>query len=208
MGGRGSVSGKGGGGGAPEKQEREKTPIEKALGEKGAPYSPEEAAIGANPHYRDGEEYRINCQRCIYAWEMRRRGYNVEALPNNRENNDRLPNMYAHGGWPEVMGASVQDLIRPAPSGRNCAKKMAEQMAEFGDGARAIVRVKWKHGRSGHVFCAEQVNGQTKYYDPQTGKPVDISHYLGKAKPSETRMLRIDNREPTELITKCVKPKT
>ena len=34
-----------------------------------------------NPNYDKGEKFEINCQRCVPAYEMRKRGYNVTAKP-------------------------------------------------------------------------------------------------------------------------------
>lgn len=107
------------------------------LGPHGKQKTVEEALAGANPHYREGREWQQNCQRCIYAYEMQRRGYDVEALPRIFDGTDRLPYMYDKNGWLAVMdGAKAVDF----PS-RNTIQKMADQMANWGDGARAIVRV-------------------------------------------------------------------
>ena len=93
---------------------------------------------------------------------MQRRGYDVEALPRIFDGTDRLPYMYDKNGWLAVMdGAKAVDF----PS-RNTIQKMADQMANWGDGARAIVRVQWKGGRSGHVFMAEQQKGRYCFHGP------------------------------------------
>ena len=112
------------------------------LGPRGKQKTVDEALAGSNPHYREGREWQQNCQRCIYAYEMQRRGYDVEALPRIFDGTDRLPYMYDKNGWLAVMdGAKAVDF----PS-RNTIQKMADQMANWGDGARAIVRVQWKGG--------------------------------------------------------------
>ena len=35
----------------------------------------------SNPHFNEGKAYQINCQKCVPTYEMRRRGYDVEAFP-------------------------------------------------------------------------------------------------------------------------------
>ena len=40
-------------------------------------------ALRGNPHYKEDEIYRVNCQSCVVAYEMRRRGFDVEAFGNN-----------------------------------------------------------------------------------------------------------------------------
>lgn len=44
------------------------------LGPRGKQKTVDEALAGSNPHYREGREWQQNCQRCIYAYEMQRRG--------------------------------------------------------------------------------------------------------------------------------------
>ena len=87
---------------------------------------------------------------------------------------------------------------------RNTIAKMDEQMAKWGNGARAIVRVAWKGNRSGHVFVAEQINGQTHYIDPQVGRYINIKHYMDEAIKGKTELLRMDKATPTQLLEKAV----
>lgn len=158
---------------------------------------------GANPHYREGREWQFNCQRCVYAYEMQRRGYDVEAMPRIFDGTDTLPYANSAQGWTKVMdGAQLVSM----PS-RSTAQKMADQMAAWGDGERAIVRVVWKGGRSGHVFIAEQQRGGTVFLDPQTGKYVDVHGYLDQAIKGRTQLMRVDHLKPTALIEKCVRPR-
>jgi hypothetical protein len=58
-------------------------PVESALGvSKSAPIDMLQAMAGTNPNYYSAREFQINCQRCVPTFELQRRGYNVEALPN------------------------------------------------------------------------------------------------------------------------------
>lgn len=155
------------------------------LGPHGKQKTVEEALAGANPHYREGREWQQNCQRCIYAYEMQRRGYDVEALPRIFDGTDRLPYMYDKNGWLAVMdGAKAVDF----PS-RNTIQKMADQMANWGDGARAIVRVQWKGGRSGHVFMAEQLGGYQNMAKTTSGP----AKKTGGSKPAKGRVITPPN---------------
>ncbi len=80
-------------------------------------------------------------------------------------------------------------------------------MLSWGDGARAIVRVRWKSG-GGHVFNALQIDGQTVFVDSQAGS-MDCSGYFapGMIKPGMTELVRIDNLDFTDRIELCAKPK-
>ena len=75
-------------------------------------------------------------------------------------------------------------------------------MSGYGNGSRAIVRVRFDEN-SGHVFIAEQVGEQTRFLDPQDGS-VDITEIFSSIKPNMTRLLRIDDKNFTELIKECV----
>lgn len=185
MGGRGGSSGRG---------------WSAILGSRGKSASVEEALSRTNPHYREGREWQQNCQRCIFAYEMQRRGYDVEAKPRIFDGTDRLPYMHDRQGWAAVMeNATLDDM----PS-RNTEAAMARKMAEYGEGSRAVVRVTWKGRRSGHVFIAEQTKTGTRYVDPQSGREIKVSSYLNEAIKGETKLMRVDNLKPTALIEKCV----
>lgn len=161
----------------------------------------EDDAKATNPKYTEyTREWTQNCQRCVSAYEARRRGYDVTAKPRGGKE-DSLPYMNDRNGWPNVY--KDPELI-PCTSntGENTRKKVEAQMKGFGDGARAIVRVTWRNQRSGHVFIAEQVNGKTRFIDPQTGDP-DCSRYFRSAKKNGTYLLRVDNRDFTDLILQC-----
>ena len=81
-------------------------------------------------------------------------------------------------------------------------------MAEWGEGSRGIVRVQWQKKNYGHVFIAEQVDGKTRFIDPQSGAK-DVTHYFdsGKIRASETKLLRTDDKEISDLINKAVRNK-
>lgn len=171
------------------------------LGPRGKAATIEGALAAVNRHYKEGREWQQNCQRCVYAYEMQRRGYDVEALPRIFDGSDRLPYMHDKNGWLAVMeGAKAVDF----PS-RSTIRKMAEQMADWGDGARAIVCLRWKGGRCGHVLIAEQQRGGTFFVDPQIGRHIDIHAYMDQAVKGATKLVRIDNLKPTALLEKCVK---
>ena len=108
-------------------------------------------------------------------------------------------------GWPSLFSRGVTDLepiseASPAEQLRD----IESRMAGYGDGARAVIRVKWRNEDRGHVFIAEQVDGETRFVDPQTGS-IDCSSHLGGAQPGYTRILRIDDAKLSPLIGKAVR---
>lgn len=145
-------------------------PLSRYAGVRGRPMEVDPAARDANPNYAKGEEYRTNCQRCIWAYEMRRRGYDVEAKPRTRSMTDPAYNR----GWTTFMqGGSSASLVSTPTQ-----KAVEKQMASWGEGARAVVQITYKGGRCGHVFIAERRNGQTLLWSRR--------HTTGRNRPPVT----------------------
>lgn len=159
-----------------------------------------------NPNYNLGTEYKVNCQRCVSAYEARRRGIDVTAKAAIMDRTDTLPYMMNPRGWANVYENGLKSLETvKGITGKKIKDNICSMMREYGDGARAIIRVQWQGRNSGHVFIAEQVNGVTQFIDPQSSTR-DVSSYFNKGmiKPSSTRLLRIDNKRFTDLIEECV----
>lgn len=143
-----------------------------------------------NPNYGKEVAFSDNCQRCVPTYEMRARGYDVTAKGKYLEY-DPLTDDFTLA-WENPYHVSCYN-----GNGRN---ELEKYMSIFGDGARAEVRVSWKNANgAGHVFVAEQKNGRTVYYDPQSGVE-DCQEYFDYAADGETTFVRIDNAEPSALI--------
>lgn len=160
-----------------------------------------------NPNYSridSDSPWNINCQRCVSAYEARRRGYDVEALP-APQGVDYLQVMRHPDGWPSVYkGAKLIDCS--ANSGTAAEQNVEELVKSWGDNCRGIVRIRWKpeNGGGGHVFCVERTNGITRFIDPQNNG-VDVKTYFFFAKGSEVYCIRTDNLEFSEKIKQCCK---
>lgn len=166
----------------------------------------EDDVKATNPGFNEAKEegrreILTNCQRCVVAFECRQRGYDVTA--SKRLLADPLPNSKNEAGWPNAFKNGSKGLMRcPGKDTESMKDNVESLMRAFGNGARAAVSVKWKKRRAGHVFIAVNENGKIKYYDPQSGK---IGYNgLDRAKPDKTMVLRIDNRELTGLVSKCI----
>lgn len=159
----------------------------------------------ANPGYADSRsardfKYTHNCQRCVPAYEMRRRGYDVVAKPRETDK-DGKPSTTdrVSTGWMSIFkGARFE---RCNGSGK---AKCDSLMKQWGDGARAEVYVAWsrKLGGGAHVFVAENRGGKIVYIDPQSGRE-DASGYFKNAQKGRTMIARIDNLDPSDLIDGC-----
>lgn len=163
-----------------------------------------EGAIGVkdnlcatNPQFSTGlYEWTYNCQRCVPCYEMRRRGYDVEVCP-RREYDDYM-SAHPFCVWqnPDIIccrGNTIEDID--------------QYMATWGDGARAQIVVTWYPSTiDGHTFVAERVDGQTYFYDPQSGD-MDVSEWFkdGSIYPGTMKICRIDNLEPSDYVKSCCK---
>ena len=144
-----------------------------------------------NPNYEPSTEWSINCQRCVPTYEMRRRGYDVTAFP-KLDPNDYLCR-HPFDVWENP------DVTRTAGSGK---ESIVERMSEWGDGARAQIVVVWRGVPSGHTFIAENVGGEVRFIDPQTGDE-DVSRYFNRVADNQTLFCRIDDLTPSDYILQC-----
>ncbi len=168
-------------------------------------------ALESNPHYGEGREYEVNCQRCVPTAEARLRGYDVEALPRPSGTDPMLA-----GATPlsaDWLFPTFKDA-KPVRYGRR--SDIEKQMREWGVGARAQVVCLNRGGRTAHTFYAVQGADGTHFYDPQTGSH-DMSAYLDnevayRAKHSAKYncFARIDALEFNEKVKLCcrARPKT
>jgi hypothetical protein len=175
--------------------------LETALGvNRGSSMTFEEAnEMRGNPHYGESEAYRINCQTCVVANELRRRGFPVEALPNLKgsvqsmlarktesawlDEKGNIPSKFYIGGQAKWKGINV---IYPKISW----KEFREATAEPG---RYHVDWLWKRSRSGHIVTFERfADGTCRWYDPQTGAINFMTRdYASRIKGMS--VLRVDN---------------
>jgi SPP1 gp7 family putative phage head morphogenesis protein len=148
-------------------------------------------AKAANPNYTTlTYEYTNNCQRCVPAWEARRRGLDVEAMPMlSHTDNFTWTNPYHN---PVVENGKLSDVT--------------QSLLGWGDGARAEIRVTFDNLGNGHVFAAENVNGKVVYIDPQSGITGDyVEEYFDRA-IGEASYIRTDTLEFDEdFIERVVK---
>lgn len=183
--------------------------LSKAIGTKGSNFTIAEAFGDANPNYDPTgrySDYRENCQRCVVAYEMRRRGYDVTALPTYAgDTAPRVRRTDKNGDWDGWLKAFRK--AKPTNVGASRAKgvedNIEKNMAKWGAGSRAVVSLYWKGG-GGHVFNVENVNGSTVAVDAQTGKKVSLANYLGQARPGSVTLIRTDNLRPDNTMREFV----
>ena len=210
--------------------ERNMQDVADTLGVKaGSPMTFEEAnEKRGNPNYAKDKQYRINCQSCVVANEMRRRGIDVEAYGNiqKKGSNTYALSMKTEAAWVDDNGKiPVPTVIRREIKKTNATinkngyvrvtkslerddelkKKIADAMSDVG---RYHISWMWKKKKSGHIITAERLSdGTLRFYDPQTGKTgfgwsmSDIDAYR-----SGFKILRVDTlKTNVDVISGVVK---
>lgn len=145
-----------------------------------------------NPNYDKGEKFQVNCQRCVPAYEMRRRGYNVTAKP--LPCNDDIYQYEYLSMWdnPQEIKCSGSGL-----------KDIKQYMKSWGDGSRAEVSIDFKGLDYSHLIVAEQRAGKTIFVDPQNNEILDDS-FFKTVESNKTSICRLDNLKPNRAIFDCV----
>ena len=181
--------------------------MEKSLGmHKAAAMNHDDAnELKGNPNFTLGGGYHINCQSCVVAYEMRRRGYDVEANQNTKrkgnipyelsyttekawlDDNGNVPKKQRAGGQ-YVDGYKIKN------------KTFKVMMSEFEDmtstPGRYHINFGWKNRRSGHIITMERFkDGTMRIYDPQCGMVItDFKAYAKRfSLVYGISILRVDN---------------
>lgn len=165
----------------------------------------------ANPNYTipnaEAKGYYHNCQTCTMAYELRRRGFRVEAMPNpvikgykeyrefdkfcainDIEWNERfLTNDGKRAKYTVSTGIKDTGLAK--------LKFIEDNTSEHG---RYEVYCAWKT-KGAHVFIVErQKDGNLLWFDPQSGRrggALDFNNnYIEKMKANHIGIMRIDNK--------------
>lgn len=206
------------------KSEKEKkwldniTKTEEALGiRKGSEMNFEQAdGNKPNPNYIKNRAYQINCQSCVVAYELRRRGFDVEAFGNTGQGCTPYKLSYDTnliwidpntGEKPKKTKVSGNSGITAKGNVRTNKKLLEKNFQEATkEVGRYHITVVWNQ-YSGHIFTAERLpDGTLAVYDPQTGDSHCWERYL-KALSARygIAIQRVDNMlVNTELIGEVV----
>lgn len=148
------------------------------------------AVSGTNPNYAVGTPYAVNCQRCVQAYELRRRGYDVIAKPKPKARNTV--------DWGSECFIQPGENAYKAYHMRQTEHAVKQAIESAPNGARFSVYVQWsrKYGSGAHVFIAEKLGGTVHYFDPQTGN-MDASDYFSRGSKGLFGYFRLDDKKLT-----------
>lgn len=188
----------------------------------GEPMTFDEAnELRGNPHYEAGTAsgYTTNCQCAVVANELRRRGFDVEALPNIGTKGSvpyRLSRQTELAWIDPALGEAPKKVecneIKHVGKGWKVRSKglSIEQITENIDNAtkqpgRYHIDFTWKGTGEGHIIAVERLeNGKLRFYDPQTGKVVSwVKDYSARVSTvGRVSVLRVDGMMPNPEIVK------
>ena len=160
--------------------------------------TPNDDMAACNRQYSKGGVYKNNCISCALAYDMRRRGYDVEAMPIDTTS-------AVNGSLPVQLGFYKGEKLEAfqVPSDDEAAiKRFSDRILKYGDGSRGLLRIRWKNG-DGHAVIWEVSGDTVVIRDPQNNTIVDLSDYLRRAKTFY--YFRTDNLKLTDKVTEFVR---
>nr|DAJ36625.1 MAG TPA: Papain fold toxin 1, glutamine deamidase [Caudoviricetes sp.] len=145
-----------------------------------------------NPSYK--KKFTVNCQSCVVANELRRRGLDVEAQGNTQRKGN-IPTMLSHHTELAWVDENGQTPTSQRTYGADVLATLTNLDTLTKEQGRYHIRWQWNSGRSGHIItCERLVDGTMRYYDPQNGKVItDFSTYASRFNLSSgIKVLRVD----------------
>jgi hypothetical protein len=144
----------------------------------------------------DAAKHEYNCGNCAFAYELRRRGFDVEAMP-------RMGMMSRE--WLEMF-EGFKPLMPESGDAGGLIEELAGEISAWGAGARGTVigRFNSRNGR-GHIFSFEvDVGGKVMFVDAQNNA-YNAAGYFFAMDPSSIRYGRLDNLRPSADIRRVVR---
>lgn len=157
----------------------------------------------SNPKYYESRMYRVNCQSCVVSHELRMRGWDVEAIGNNKRS-DSLPRKLSF----RVQKAWIDRETNSEP-----AKIQALDFSHVASKASKIgryhVKWVWKSCPSGHIITFERTATDAFFYDPQDGALYSIEQISKKwdNKIENLEFYRVDTLNVNPDFVKVVRRK-
>lgn len=184
--------------------------IEKDLGiKRGKPMTFTEAnEMKGNPHFGENEGYRINCQTCVVAHELRLRGFDVSALANTKGSALEKLSRATHTAWQGLNKEDIPIFAKKTLDKRGYIRFPKINWKQVSDATSAPGRYHiawtWKRNHEGHIITIERLSdGKIRFYDPQTGE-LDIFSRYKKDIAGGIRVYRVDTLTPNTSVVKNV----
>lgn len=157
------------------------------------------------------ENYEYNCSYCTATYDLRRRGYDVEAMPIDLYNDDITNNTEILSWYEDAELVTGSDIMRISQSQIDSQKPLSERqvedfiesLEEQEDGSYGHLFLYWANNGGGHDVIWEIENGEAIVRDCQTNQTLDPREYLENCCYAE--YFRSDNLELADEIRRVVK---
>lgn len=187
------------------------TETEKVLlnkyGLKDKPSTPEEDDEQINEKYNGDKspEYANNCYSCSLAYDLRRKGYDVDSIPDyDGEPYENIFKLYKN--------SEDNIYLNNGPvTPKYCADTMKQIAFNEGDGSYGYVLLDWKGNQGSHSMVWEVIDNEFYIRDTQSNKlysgddiEIIMSYTSCTTEPGAMMMYRTDNAEFTDEVLKYV----
>lgn len=164
-------------------------------------------AGGVNPDYPKLGTTN-NCMRASYAYEMRRRGFDVKATKTMFATGQTSYYQKGASGFKDSNKKIRSELNQQSklitfftgdkPSGSDVHRALSNEP----DRSRGEFQVTWKGGRAGHSMAYEIINNKPVIFDTQTGDTYSTPKQLDKIMNNVSRAnyTRLDNKKLNPLM--------
>ena len=141
------------------------------------------------------DEFGVNCQCCVVSYEMRRRGFDVTAMPNFKDG--KFPQMLSKDTtliWMDDIGRKPKKTPIQYPSwkkkdGVSVREYVESQITQDG---RYHFNFGWDKDH-GHIVCVEKIGDEIMWYDPQVNQILDDGFFAMIDTSFLMYLLRVDN---------------
>lgn len=130
----------------------------------------EQAVVGSNPHYNLGDEYKRNCQRCVVAFEMRRRGYHVVAMPNPYKTSSGTTKHRVFSGRECFWNAQRNHFIDRLLTSQELQQEFIKSFRTRDVNSRWAISWVHPNAKMSHIIVGEIFENKIEFADPQIGK--------------------------------------
>ena len=165
--------------------------------------------LAINPEYSKNQtyDYRMNCSFCTAAYDLRKRGYDVEANPISQSEAYTIDDICSWYKGAKPVYKFTVDSERSSTStsnntARNDKERLIDNLKSQGEGARGHLALYWYDG-GGHDVIWEVENNEVVLRDCQTGEVSRTFSTLDYA--YDYAYVRTDNLEPTEAVLRTVR---
>lgn len=161
----------------------------------------DEDMAAINPKYSRGTyAYTNNCSYCTAAYDLRARGYDVEADAISKHDQSTIAENIA--SWYDGEEIKPFSVANSGVGPEEAAKQLETELISHGDGARGHLMMYWWFG-GGHDVIWEVEHGNVVIRDCQSNEKLEVIDYLQYTR--DGMYFRTDNIQPNEKILETVK---